>query len=268
METEDIKWKILLRLRLLEQKKQLENQAKIAEAAAFSAMRANSELGIIMQYMESAALLEHPEELANKLILTLKKFELEACVQFRLPAQVLYAGEKCKADSLEGRMLDTAKNKGKIVGNRARVFFNARYLSILVKNMPFQSPDVAGRLRDNLVVLINSTDALLKNIALKQEMAQAKQGNLNEVLAEGKRQLDQAIRMMHEHTEVTTNSFRQMQWSLEDKFLSLGLSEEQEQGILAELEKSCEMIEQTQAQALKIEQTFNAVIHKFTQQMS
>ena len=57
------------------------------------------------------------------------------------------------------------------------------------------------------------------------------------------------------------------QWNLEEKFLSLGLSSEQEQDIMKELEQSAVLIEQTQAQTHRIEETFNAVITRFTEQL-
>lgn len=265
IDAQDLRWKILLRLRLLDQRKELELKAKAAEQAAFSAMRANSELGIIIKFMEFASGIEEPASFVDCLLSTLNDFELVGCIQLRLPDQILNAGHGCDNQSVEAKMLSAAKDKGKVVGDRARVFFNNAYVSILVKNMPYLETELSGRLRDNLVVLVNAANTIVNAIALKQQVQQKNITNVSAILKQGKKELDTVIKLMHHHSEVTTNTFRQMQWNLEEKLLALGLSEVQEKSIMCELEQSSILIEQSQAQADKIEETFNAVINRFSE---
>lgn len=267
IDAQDLRWKILLRLRLLDQRRELELKAKAAEQAAFSAMRANSELSIIIKFMEFASGIEEPASFIDCLLSTLNDFDLVGCIQLRLPDMVLNAGHGCDNQSVEAKMLAAAKDKGKVVGDRARVFFNNTYVSILIKNMPYLETALCGRLRDNLVVLVNAANTIVNTMALKQQFNLNSTADMSAILKQGKKELDTVIKLMHHHSEATTNTFRQMQWNLEEKLLALGLSEVQEKSIMSELEQSSILIEQSQAQADKIEETFNAVIKRFTEHL-
>ena len=146
--------------------------ANAAQQAALIAMTNSSELGMIIKFMESASECESFEELASHLDEVTKNFGLICCFQFEYNENITNIGNGCIDGSLEARMITEARKVGGIIGHGKRLFFNQRFVSMLVKNMPMDDEDKCGRYKDNLAVLLSSANGIARTIGVELSMAE------------------------------------------------------------------------------------------------
>lgn len=225
-------------------RKQMNASMEFARTAAFSAMESNSEMGIILRYMEESISSDSFDSLAIALNTVAANFGVRFIIQFRGVQGTLNFG--CDTGSFEAMLLTKSLEKGKIIEGAHKVIVNEKQVSLLVKNMPAKDDPKYGRLKDNLAMIVNSTDArintLNKELQLEAKREQGVQSTIENV--------KQSMARVQEHLETheaniwtQINSFRV---NMEDSLMTLGLHEQQEEAILQSLDEFIQHVTETE----------------------
>ena len=254
-----------LRLQIQTQKQQskLRSDAQNAMDAAFAAMQNSSEIGSIVRFLEHALECQHFDDIGNSLLTITKEFGLMCAVQIRSLEGVLNYG--CNNKSVEAKMLSELKDKGKIIDFGARTLINYAHISLLVRNMPLNEKENYGRIKDNLVLLINSCEAKVKTLNNEITLQEQRDGGILSIISECHDELTDAAKQIKFLDNLIDEVMEWQRRELEDKLIVLGLSEEQEEALLEMVENSVEKLQISRNIGEEIDDRFARIIQQLTQ---
>lgn len=241
-----------------------QQKAKYARDAAMLAMNTSSDLGEIIQFMEASASCNDFNALAIKLLDITKGFGLVACFQFHHNGMVFNIGNGCDDGTVESRMMLEARKRGKIVGTGQRAFFNQEHVSMLIKNMPIDDDEAAGRFRDNLSVLVNAAENVSRAIALAEEVAEQRRGGIQSAINTSHSELEKVSDMVQGHNQQLYQTLDGIRSEFEENLLSLGLTEQQEEHLLALFEEGFRQLETTKDTEAKIDDSLQLVLNNIS----
>lgn len=137
---------------------------------AMMVMAANSELGQVIGFLQRSFACQDEDALARELFSVLKEFGLQG--QLRL-------GQQLWLDQ-QGQPLNEADHPAlqyqaeRISDQGAHTLVHFPQVSLLVTNMPVEDPLRHGRLKDNLVVLLEGANARLQSLLAARQADMAK----------------------------------------------------------------------------------------------
>ena len=242
-----------------------QTKAKAAKEAAMVAMNTSSDLGSIIQFMEAGANCSDFNDLAIQSLEITKGFGLVACFQFHHNGIVFNIGNGCDEGTVEAKMLLEARRRGKVVGAGQRVFFNQEHISMLVKNMPVDDADAAGRLKDNLSVLVNAAENVAKAIALAEEVAEQRRGGVQAAISTAHSELEKVNDMVQHHNRELYEMLDAIRGRFEENLMSLGLTEQQEEYLLNLFEDGFQQLESMKDTEAKIGESLRLVLHNISE---
>ncbi len=233
--------KIQERLRAKKELQRLEEDAKNAVTAAYEAMNSNSEMGILVRFMERSMTAKNYEALAQECINSLKEMGLIATIQIR-NGFFQHTFSNSSESEIEGKLLLAAKEKGKLIEIQNRCIINANRISILIKNMPIENPLFYGRIKDSLAIFINSADNRIKSIGLEMQVQQERVDGLRSAIAEAKESLDHITEKAKRNSTLTKQTMGTLREDMEETLFGLSLSQRQEEKIMLMIESSMKEI--------------------------
>ncbi len=216
----------------LELRDSLASRADMAQTVAFSAMSSMGEMGAVLEFMRKSFLALSPRELAQEIFNTLGGYGLQGAVEIRSPDHApLHFSSQGSVAPLESAILEYARNLPRIVQSAERMVINYPLVTLLIPQLPQDDPDRVGRLRDHLAIVAEAAEARLQALGTENlRLAQAEAivqavTQLSVTLEEiDKRQQEQRLQaqaalIAHLH-------------EMEDAFVRLGLSSEQEHSLI------------------------------------
>lgn len=262
---EELLTRLKKQLKSQEEQTKLQSTAKNAMDAAFAAMQSSSEIGAIVRFLENTLTLSTFDELAKSLLDITHDFGLLCAVQIRGAEGRLNYG--CENKSVESKMLSELISKGKIIDFGTRTLLNFPHISLLVRNMPNQEPENYGRLKDNLVLLTNSCEEKVKTINNEINLQQQRDGGIASIISECHDDLTNASEQIKFLDNLIDEVMTWQRQELEDKLISLGLSEEQEDALLEMVDTSVKKLEVSRNIGEEIDEHFATIIQKLTELM-
>lgn len=212
----------------LEEKQQLKDMAGYAQHTAFVAMSSMSELGVVIEYMRKSFACTEEEDLASLILQTLGQYSLQGAVQVR-------SGDFQVTVSLEGinlplevSVLHHVRTQGRIFEFKNRGVYNYGGVTLMVKDMPLQDQERCGRLRDNLAILTEGADARRQSIVIERSNRQTRDG-IGVILADLHATLIDLQTSQSLEQQVTSSIMVEMQQAMIQAFMSMGLTEKQEE---------------------------------------
>lgn len=205
-------------------RKILEKASQSAQELAMEAMTSMGELGTVINFLKSSFRAANLDALANLLISFLGRFNLNVCIQLRTELNQKNYATQWPLTPIEEELLNrTAKMGARFAERGSRMFINYEHASLIVKNMPTDDDLKMGRLRDNLAIMIEAADEKMSLLALEEETQIA----LN------------FIQSVHEKIEAENSAFVvNTIHQIELAFAALGMTEEQEENLIALISKS------------------------------
>jgi len=239
--------------------------ANAAQQAALIAMTNSSELGMIIKFMESASESESFEDLAAQLDEVTQSFGLVCCFHFEFDNTSLNIGNGCVDGSLEARMISEARKVGGIIGHGKRMFFNQKYVSMLVKNMPVDDDDKCGRYKDNLAVLLSSANGIAKTIGVEQSMVQQRRQLIKTTFDSTYERTQHVMELINLLESNTVHVVQDIRMTFEEALFSLALTEDQENHLMGIFDAGMEKMETVKETATEVEAAMKTVIASFEQ---
>ncbi len=244
---------------LLRERCELKDQAGMASTAAFSAMSSMGEMGVLLQAMQHFNESETSGKLAAIVLETLNQYGLEGAVQLReaAGAERIYPEGAPLAAATFAHMADM----GRIVNFHSRMIVNYPKVSILVTNMPKEEDERAGRIRDNIALLAEAAEARLQ--ALSSESGRlAGQSVISGTLDEIRELLGQLDRHQQSYLADSRLAIHAMEDALEKLFVHLGLTEGQENALLATVREGLDALLEVQGRQSNFHEVLNSMTRR------
>ncbi|MBF0264708.1 MAG: response regulator [Gammaproteobacteria bacterium] len=217
------------------QKKELES----SRSTAMTALMALSEIGAVIDYLKSLPLLQTHNEIAEKLISFVQYFNLTAIVRIESGKKKFhYASTKGMVKPLEKTILEKMQTKGTIFDFEKGIFLKKDFISLLVIKMPTDNIDLYERLKDYFLSVIEGTIPFIKLVNSKQknkiimEKEQLKNNESKGLIHTIESVLEFIEKEQNRIQLENMNNMSELIQNMEDSFVSLGLSENQEQSLI------------------------------------
>jgi len=231
LEAKELGLKIQNLIRRRESNTELSKQVNESRDAAMQIMNFYGDLGQILEFYKASVGVSSTEELAELLFGVTKGFGLRCSLQIHENGEILNFGDEGEISPLEANVIELARQKERFYSFASRLVINYDNFSFLVKNMPVDDEERTGTLRDSLGVLCNAIEAKLGSLIAESEIAKKSEiaGFVKNVL-----QQTQATFSVIEKENLT--AIDELMGDVEESFLSLGLTEEQENNIRETIE--------------------------------
>ena len=195
------------------------NDALDATKTAFEAMRATSDLGVVIKFMANCQASTSLEAIALQLCLATSSLDVTCIVQIHDNEAFHTFNQNNDVRQIEAQILQESKNKGRIVEEDNLIIINFELLSLLVTDMPTDK-NLHGRIKDTLVHITGAAEIRIRSVMV------------NEILHAQGRETISVINLIrqvaadnHRHaTQIMTN----LTEKVEESAISLSLTEEQE----------------------------------------
>lgn len=216
----------------LELRDSLASRADMAQTVAFSAMSSMGEMGAVLEFMRKSFLALSPRELAQEIFNTLGGYGLQGAVEIRSPDHApLHFSSQGSVAPLESAILEYARNLPRIVQSAERMVINYPLVTLLIPQLPQDDPDRVGRLRDHLAIVAEAAEARLQALGTENlRLAQA------EAIVQAVTQLSVTLeeiekRQQEQRLQAQAALIAHLH-EMEDAFVRLGLSSDQENALI------------------------------------
>lgn len=264
--TKPVSPEILLRkagklVREYQSRNRLHEEKDNYQQMAMSFLSSMGQGGALMNFMRASVACRSHQELAQQLYDTTRDLGIECSVLLRHDDGPTILTPHGDPTPIEYSILEQAAEMGRIFQFRSRLSVNYPRVSIIVANMPDerQDADRAGKIRDNVAILAETTEALCENVDMRQEsMRRAEQLQVAHTNAvEAVETLREKYSMMLGDTRIL---IQEMVDKVERGYQWLGASETQEKQLLNDLDKDVMKILGMLAEGGDFESQFEAMI--------
>ncbi|MBT3437295.1 MAG: HAMP domain-containing histidine kinase [Oceanospirillaceae bacterium] len=144
---------------------QLKSDLKDANDIALMALRANGELGVVINFLEHSFSCADHVAVGQQVFKAMRAFGLSSSVQLRVESGAInICDQEFAGQEQEFQFLSRLREKGRIFDFGEHTLVNYNHISLLIRDMPLDQPDRHGRIKDNVVVLLNGAEARIKAI--------------------------------------------------------------------------------------------------------
>ncbi|MCB1887046.1 MAG: response regulator transcription factor [Rhodocyclaceae bacterium] len=161
---DELRAKVAAALRRRQVLRNLESQSSMAQQIAFSAMSSMGALGVILDFMRGSAEVTAPDALGARLIEALRAWGLNGAVRIRSLDSETLAHTQGECSPLQQSVIKSLKDMGRIFQMRSRAVVNYPNVSILVENLPVDDEEAIGRMRDNLAMLGETAETMVRGL--------------------------------------------------------------------------------------------------------
>ena len=221
-----------------------EEKATSASSMVWTMMQNNSETGLVIQYARALTQTRDETALLENTFSALNAFGLHSTILLRTTAGEIVARSDAKPFTpIEAELLQLARNGNRIshVGNK--YLFCARNCIFLIRNMPIDDEALTGRLRDHLAIMLESCEACIELINYRQKEQQALAASANQTESAITSEFHHIISMFENLNGKAKQTFDRLAINIEESFMFLALTEEQEAQLTHFIETAKEDIE-------------------------
>ncbi len=161
---DELRAKVEAALRRRQLVRNLESQSSMAQQIAFSAMSSMGALGVILDFMRGSADLRSADELGGRLLEALRAWGLRGAVRMRALDGETLAHTDGECSPLQRAVMGSLTDMGRIFQMRSRAVVNFPHVTILVENLPVDDEDAIGRMRDNLAMLGETAETMVRGV--------------------------------------------------------------------------------------------------------
>ena len=242
---DELRSKIAVARRILDEKKRLRESAGFAQRTAFTALSSMGELGIVIEFLRRSFGCSGRTELARAMIDALGQYGLDGAAQIRLGGDALTFSNDGVDLPLETAVLNHVRHQGRIFEFGKRGVYNFGGVTLLVKNMPLEDAERCGRLRDNLALLAEGADARRQAIEIEQANRRTRDG-IGEALAGLYATLETLRRGHQQEQSRYTLLMVDVQEAMGRAFVGLGLTDAQELQLIELIQAQMERLRERQ----------------------
>jgi len=147
----------------------LQQEKASLHSMAMSFLSTMGESGVLLQFTRSSLECRTHDALATLLVEAIRSFGVQCTVAIRHRGEETIVCPESKATELERSILRQLTGMGRMFQFKNRFVINYDQVSIVVSDMPDSESEQAGRIRDNIAVLAETTEALSENVSMRRE---------------------------------------------------------------------------------------------------
>ncbi len=200
------------------------------------------ESGVLMNFVRASISAKSYEELAGNLAEALRELQITCFGEVRHSNGLIVPfSTSGVTNELEQAVVSQLANIGRLFQFKSQIVVNYPCVSIVIQNLPADADDQVGRIRDNIAVLAETTNALCENVQMRQN-ANAHAEQLQLALM----QANSAAILMRDQMKQTLVDTRillhEMENSIHQAHSWLGTTSDQEREISNMMEESIHKI--------------------------
>lgn len=229
---------------LLTQKKEqlaLKSEVQEAQKIVMSALTGNSEFGLVMQFIESSYGITQVSTLAQRFFKLSEQLALKCSISFKIDGEHDVYSSSGIVKPLESELLANLRESGRFVDFGCRTIINYPRVSVLIKNMPLDNPELYGRYKDLFPVILGSIDAKISSLEDQQRMLNHAT-HLGNSFDKVKTTLLSLASTLSDNSSACKESLYGLYRKFDDRIPTLGLEEDQENFFYDALQESLEDI--------------------------
>lgn len=256
---EELRCKVQVGFKVQQQKQELTESIQEISKVAQTAMTASSEMGVVTQFIQQSCYCKSFEDLANAIFSSMSCYGLHTAIQINNSGKLLNFTPSSKARPLEEQILSALRDKGRILNLDKRLIINFPNVSILIKNMPEDDEERAGRLRDLLSALVSATDSRIE--AINNEKRLVRVANLSPVIEKTYNTLENIQHLFQANYGNVVDAINNLGINIEAQFFSLGLESDQEKELLNIVDQTAKEMINALGNQDKITENFESLLN-------
>lgn len=235
--------------------RELASQSSAAQQIAFSAMSSMGALGVILEFMRGAADVSDLDALARRLIGALESWGLRGAVRLKGVAGASEAFSNAELSPLQTSVMARLADMGRIFQMRSRAIVNFPHVTLLVENLPIDDDEALGRTRDNLAMLGETAETMVRGInAVSQQERQRRLAR--DALAELHERIGEAADRSALNRRLSEEQLDHLRQDVGALLRGFGLTQIQQAMIADEMERSTEEMLRRFDEATQIDMLF------------
>ncbi len=250
-----------------DEKKDLQDNYKMASDVAMEAMTNSQEIGLALEFSKETYAIKNESDLMDLFVNCLKNFGLNAIIRLRVSD--FYQWHQCigQPSPLEKGLVDILSKKDRIFSFEHRTQFNFDRISLLVKNMPVEDENKYGRYKDLLPFFLDATNACMESIEDRKTITENDQ--LKPSILIVNEALDEERSLIKESQTILSRILEDLNHTVEDELPTLGLDADQEKFLINLIEKkiieasvAANISNQSDELLDRVSKTLGSLIHK------
>jgi CheY-like chemotaxis protein len=196
-----------------------------------TSLTTTGEYGVVMHTLRNSLPCRSLGDLAEVLLAALDGYGLKGAVQLRTPDSILTLNSERRSSPIDQEMLRNLSVENRHIydyGNRS--VFCYPNVALLVRNMPLENPELYGRMKDNLALLVEGAEFRLAAMVVEMRM-RSERANLVTAVSLLNFVLSQVDAQFKRGQSEMTAIFAELEHNLERSFAGLVMTEPQEQGL-------------------------------------
>ncbi len=226
LQPEELQLKIKTLIEYRNKQMALQSEVQQSQKATMQIMNFYSDLGQVLEFYKASINANNYQQLCDALFDVMDAMGLKSTVQILTPEEVLNFGQTGPVSPLEANVIELSRAKSRFFEYGVRLIINYKHFSLLIKNMPIHDAERCGTLRDSLGILCNAMEARIDSL-----LATALDNKKNQITADVKSVLQQSQALFAKIEQDTIGAIEGLKDAMEDSFISLGLTEAQEESI-------------------------------------
>ena len=218
----------------------LRNRALVAElrkeiadtrGMLMSSLSTTGEYGVVMHALRNSLPCRGLGELAEVILKALDTYGLRGSIQLRTPDGILTLNSERRSSPVDQEMLRNLSLENRhIYDYGSRSVFCYPNVALLVRDMPVDTPEIYGRMKDNLALLAEGAEFRLAAMVEEMRM-RGERANLVTAVSLLNHLLTQVDAEFKRGQSEMTDIFNELERRLEGSFAGLTLTEDQEKGL-------------------------------------
>lgn len=248
------------------QKHAMKQEVEMASKVAMTAMSSSGELSVILEFLRNSFRSKTVQELGGLIINSLEGFDIQASFEIRIAEQRYHFSTSGEASPLEKELLSRIANMTERMAEHGqRLFLNNGQVSLLIKNLPKDDDEKSGRLKDYLAILVEGATEKAETIMQQMQAAALRSESMTALIEEANDSLAYIHQTQQDIEKQNVALLDDLVKGVEESFVGLGLTDEQEESILNLLNDAQEKSTKLFHKNVELETELEAVVAKFRQ---
>lgn len=248
------------------QKLALKQEMEMASKVAMMAMSSSGELSVILEFLRNSFKSKSVDELAVLITNSLIGFEIQASYEIRIAEQKYHFSTSGDVPPIEKELLNRIANMAeRMVEKGQRLFLNHGQISLLIKNLAKHDEEKVGRLRDYLAILAEGASEKAETIMQQMQAAALRSESMTALIEEANDSLAYIHKTQQDIEKQNVALLDDLVAGVEEAFVGLELSDEQEESILNLLNEAQDKSTALFHKNVELETKMESIVARFKQ---
>tara|TARA_R110002110_G_scaffold290967_2_gene505009 strand:- start:515 stop:1720 length:1206 start_codon:yes stop_codon:yes gene_type:complete len=229
----------------------LRNAAKDAQKTAMLALTSTSELGQVIQFVESVAGINNCDALAMQVLKTCNNMGLNCVLYIDTGEEARWFSPWESVSPLEKEMINMLRYEQRINDFGTRTVINYPLTSIMIKNMPIEDPERYGRIKDIVPAILTTANGKIEAMNITEALRR-QSADLSETFEKAHNSLSGLFERSQHYQHEVDQTLRGMFEELQTKLPYMGLEEDQEMYIVDRVDGSILKVRDIEDQSMQV----------------